>query len=314
MNYYNRPSSPHGGASRRPVAARLRSWWQTAGAPLRLVVINAVIFVILKSVMITMTLLVPPSPLPVTTPLSWLALPGSWGTLALRPWTLLTYMFTHYDVWHLLFNMLWLYWFGGLLQTVATGRQVISLYILGGLGGALFFMLTATVLPGACAGGLIGSSAAVIALVTAVAILMPHLRVRLMLFGEVRVLWVAIATIIIVAIPGSYASPIGSQAAHAGGALAGVAFALLSRRGIDITRGISAVGDHVVNLTRGIRLPRASHSTRVSRDSRASREAQSSSTTPPRADISDILDKVKRSGYASLTPDERARLFGQGRR
>lgn len=123
----------------------------------------------------------------INTIMSYVQLPSNPATLATRPWTIVTYMFAQYDVLHILFNLLWLYWFGTLFMMVATQRQLFALYILGGLGGALLFLVSYAVMPVFAFHNamLIGSSASVIAIVTATAILMPDFRMHLLFIGSI---------------------------------------------------------------------------------------------------------------------------------
>lgn len=119
--------------------------------------------------------------------LNLVQMPSAPGLLLTHPWTVITYMFAQYDVLHLLFNMLWLYWFGIVFNFVSTSRQLLALYIYGGIAGALLFMVAYNVLPFFTGhiGYLIGSSAGVIAIVTATAILMPDYRFNLLFLGPV---------------------------------------------------------------------------------------------------------------------------------
>lgn len=289
--------------------ARLKMWWLQCKAPLRLVIINTVIFATIWSAVTAMALLLPgpfgnniPARL---SPLYWLDLPGSWQGLALKPWTMVTYMFTQSEPLHLIFNMLWLYMFGRMLMTTCSGRQLTGLYLLGGISGALLFEMLGLLAPMTTTGGLEGSSAAIIAIVMATTVMMPHMRLQLMLIGEVKMLWIGIITMILLAL-NNIVSP-AAQAAHIGGALAGLAFALAMRRGLDITAPINNLGDKIVNIVRGIP---AIGQKRARRKATGTGGRRNAAGQPDRADISDILDKVKRSGYAALTPEERARLFG----
>ena len=135
-------------------------------------------------------------------------------------------MFAQYDLLHIVFNMLWLYWFGTMFRMVCTSRQLFVLYIYGGLAGAVLFLAGYNTLPlfhGNHYGSLIGSSAAVIAIVTAVAILMPHFKMHMLFIGAVSVKWIALATIVLVLI-GVTGSNAGGEIAHLGGILTGLLF------------------------------------------------------------------------------------------
>ncbi len=256
----------------------------------------------------------------INTVMKWVQLPSSLPTLATRPWTVLSYMFAQYDVLHILFNMLWFYWFGTLFRMVSTPRQMLALYIYGGLGGAVLFLLFYNSFPmfHHASGWLIGSSASVMAIVTATAILMPDFRMHLVLIGPVALKWIALATVglVLLGVSGSNA---GGEMAHIGGVLTGVLYALRMKRGHDITVPFNRLIDTIVNTWH--------------RGSAPSRRPAGKSTMPPpprpggqgapggpsidpadREELDAILDKIKKSGYASLTPEERKRLFDVSRR
>ncbi len=118
------------------------------------------------------------------------------ANLAIRPWTPILYMFAQFDVLHLLFNMLWLYGFGTIMLQMSTPRQVFGLYIYGGLGGAAAFFAGMT-LTGLDPAPLIGSSASVMCIVAAIATTAPQMPVRMFIIGEVKILWVAIAALLL---------------------------------------------------------------------------------------------------------------------
>ena len=240
-------------------------------------------------------------------------LPSHLSTLATRPWTVITYMFSQYDVLHILFNLLWFYWFGTLFRMVSTPRQMLALYIYGGLGGAVMFLLAYNLIPtfAYTHGWLIGSSASVIAIVTATAILMPDFRMHLLFIGSVSLKWIAIATIglVLIGVTGSNA---GGEFAHIGGVIVGAWYGLMMKRGQDITRPLNRLFDMFVNGWHSITLR--------NKTPESSYKYQSSSASSPsiddddRAQLDEILDKIKKSGYAALTPEERKRLFDVSRR
>lgn len=243
-------------------------------------------------------------------------LPSHLSTLATRPWTVITYMFSQYDVLHILFNLLWFYWFGTLFRMVSTPRQMLALYIYGGLGGAVMFLLAYNLIPtfAYTHGWLIGSSASVIAIVTATAILMPDFRMHLLFIGSVSLKWIAIATIglVLIGVTGSNA---GGEFAHIGGVIVGAWYGLMMKRGQDITRPLNRLFDMFVNGWHSISSIRLRNKT-----PKSSYKYQSSSASSPsindddRAQLDEILDKIKKSGYAALTPEERKRLFDVSRR
>ena len=211
--------------------------------------------------------------------------------LARAPWTVLTYMFAQYDVLHILFNMLWLYWFGTIMLYRCTPAQMLTLYLYGGLGGALLFLAAYNLLPlfAGSTGMLIGSSASVMAIVTATAILMPDFGMRLLFIGDVKLKWIALATVALVLLGVSGANA-GGEIAHVGGIIVGCVFGMMLKRGTDITRPVRRLFDR-----RPARRPGPRPAPTIGDDDRR--------------DLDAILDKIKRSGYSALTPDERRRLF-----
>lgn len=267
--------------------------------------------------------------------MAYVQLPSSPAVLLTRPWTVVTYMFAQYDVFHILFNLLWLYWFGTLFMMVANSRQLFALYVLGGLGGALLFLLCYAVMPifAFHSAMLIGSSASVIAIVTATAILMPDFRMHLLFIGSISLKWIAIATIglVLIGVTGSNA---GGEIAHIGGVAVGAIYALRMKRGHDITRPFNQSFDRMANLWNRFastiwgslttkRTP-TQHSGEAASRNASGRTSYASSTSSASAGpkctdndrevLDSILDKIKKSGYSALTPEERQRLFDVSRK
>lgn len=241
-------------------------------------------------------------------------LPSSPAAFLTRPWTMVTYMFAQYDLWHIVFNMLWLYWFGTMFRMVATSRQLLVLYLYGGVAGGVLFLLGYNTLPlfHNAYGSLIGSSAAVIAVVTAVAILMPNFKMHLLLIGGVSVKWIAIATIVLVLI-GVTGSNAGGEIAHVGGVLTGALFAVRLRRGHDITAPACSAWDKATSAFSGLNVRKAQGHSRGNAPY-GSADTTGGLTAEERRELDAILDKIKKSGYTALTPAERDRLFNVSRK
>lgn len=221
-------------------------------------------------------------------PASWLSLTGDFSTFLTRPWTLLTYMVTHWSFLHLLFNMLWLWWFGEVLAESGSGRNVIVAYIAGGVAGAVCYLLAANMLPSltATASQLSGASAAVVCVMTEAALTAPDRRFRLFLIGEIKLKWIAIVSLVLLFL-GLGGGNAGGEAAHVGGALAGVALFAWKRRPRRAPR------------PRPASAPRRSAAkvTDVMSQYRNGMER-----------LDQLLDKIKISGYDSLTSAERKEL------
>lgn len=274
---------------------------------MKIIYINIAIFIAIKLVAVILMLFNIES----SQFLQYLQLPASVPVLIKRGWTLFTYMFVQYDFFHILFNMLWLYWFGVIFNLYFYPKQLLGLYITGGLGGAFLYIAAYNVLPHfehiAPVSYLIGASASVIAIVVATAMRAPDYKVGLLFLGSVSLKWIAIVTILIDVVSIDSANS-GGHIAHIGGALVGLSFALLYRHGIDITKWFNPIGNFLVNTgKRKIKIPKFQTKKRTS----SSTSTHTSHSTPKgnMAEMDAILDKIKKSGYKSLSSEEKKRLF-----
>jgi membrane associated rhomboid family serine protease len=229
----------------------------------------------------------------------YLLLPAYLPKLLTRFWTPFTYMFMHAGVFHILFNMLWLYWMGQIFEEYLGNKRTIGLYLLGGLAGGLLFVAAYNLLPAftvnnaAQGAPLVGASASVMAIIIATATLLPDYTISLILIGPVKLKWIAVFYVVIdfLAIAGS--NP-GGEIAHLGGALMGFVYIKQLQRGSDWVGGITKL------FTRS--KPKMKVVTR--------NQAQSKISTQPNQDeIDRILDKISGSGYDSLTRQEKETLF-----
>lgn len=238
--------------------------------------------------------------------LDYLELPSSIPDLLHKPWTLVAYMFTHYDILHVLFNMLWLYWFGTIFLQYFNARQLGGLYFLGGLAGALFFVLLYNTLPYfemvVAYSALIGASASVMAIVFAISFYRKNFEINLLFIGRIKLIYLALATLIIdlLAITSENA---GGHIAHIGGALLGILFAARVNKGKDITKPINRLVDFFVNL--GKPRPKMHVSYKRSETDYEYNDRKNKQNE----DIDKILEKLKRSGYESLSSEEKKKLF-----
>lgn len=238
--------------------------------------------------------------------LRYLQVPSSLGLLLVRPWTLITYMFTHFDFWHILFNMLWLYWFGKIFLMFFNEKQLGGLYILGGLAGAFLFVLAYNLFPYFDTyvpnSYLMGASASVMAIVFAVSFYRKDFEINLFLIGRVKLIYLAIFTFVIdlLAVTSSNA---GGHIAHVGGALLGIWFANRIARGKDLTAPVNRLVDWVVNL--GKRKPKM----KVTYNRREKDYEYNARKNRDNEEIDRILDKLRRSGYGSLSAEEKRKLF-----
>jgi len=240
---------------------------------------------------------------------SWLALPADLGQLILKPWTIISYMFLHEGFLHLAFNMLILYFGGQIFLQFLDAKKLIGTYILGGISGGLLFILTFNIFPvfneivsGALA---LGASASVMAVLIAIAAYVPNYTVRLMFLGNVKLKYIALFYVImdIISIPQGNS---GGHIAHLGGAFFGFYFAYRLRSGKDITVGVNRLLNYFTYLFSSKRKMKVVYKNPGKTKSDVAYNAQK---TANQQKIDAILDKISKSGYDSLSKEEKAILF-----
>lgn len=290
----------------------LKYRYKTASMPMKLVYINIAVFLLLRIAGVVCFF----AGIDPMSFLRWIELPSSVSGLMSAPWTILTYMVSHYDVMHILFNMLVLYWFGIMFLDYFTPKQFVGLYILGGVGGGVLYLL-AYILP-TLAGAhtwLIGASASVMAIVIAISMKAPHYKMNLLFLGSISLKWIAIVYVVIdvLSITGEN---MGGHIAHLGGALTGVMFTMLINRRMDITAPINKVIDFIADTVDSLAQKRAKKANSAQHNGAKNEAPRNASRRPSgvmseadEATLDIILDKIKKSGYASLTEDEKRRLF-----
>lgn len=242
--------------------------------------------------------------------MSWLCVPSLPEMLPSRCWTLLTYMVTQYDFIHLLFNLLWLFWFGNILPEWISERRRLILYVGGGLAGAVTYVACNLLFPGLAAPGsaLCGASASVLSMMAAAGILGGDRKVYLILIGPVAAKWVCLGCIIL-AFFGFGGGSTAAQSAHIGGVAFGLFFALYLKRAPrrrESWSGQQTTGRRESRPQRKVR-------TNVRRDGKAVADAVAGRLTD-NARLDELLDKIRLSGYASLTLGERNELNAISRR
>lgn len=229
-----------------------------------------------------------------------------------HPWTLFTHMFAHEGLIHIVFNMLYLYWFGRIVRDYSSYKHIWPLYILGGLSGALFLLLVYNIFPGLQSSipvvKALGASAAVNAIVIGAATLVPNLNLRLAIFGDVKLKWIAAVVVLINFLGLRGNNPIGALG-HLGGAL----FGFIYIRQLLIGNNISEPFYSVVYFFRRIfqKIIPSKRPQVIYKKPEAKRGDHKAykPTEDKQARIDAILDKISQSGYDSLTKDEKAFLF-----
>ncbi|MFC0518832.1 rhomboid family intramembrane serine protease [Mucilaginibacter angelicae] len=213
--------------------------------------------------------------------------------LPYRFWTPVTYMFMHADIFHIFFNMLWLYWMGQIFEEYLGNKRTIGLYILGGLSGAFFYVAAFNLLPAftsinAAEGStIVGASASVMAIMVATATLLPNFTISLIFIGPVKLKWLIIVTLIIDFLLIVRSNP-GGEIAHLGGALMGFVYIKQLQKGHDWIGGIT-------------KLFKPKSKLKVV----SNNMGKNASDYPRQEEVDRILDKISQSGYNSLSKQER---------
>ncbi len=222
---------------------------------------------------------------------SQLSMPAYYELLPYKFWTIITYMFTQSGFFHLLFNMLWLYWLGLIFLDFLNKRQFIFTYLAGGIMGAILYLLAFNLIPvfsGTVERSiLLGSSASVMAVVFATATLVPNFTIRLMFFGGVKLKYLALAYFVLNLI--GLGSEPGGSLAHIGGALLGFTYIQQLNRGNDFSNMFKRRSKLKVVTNK--------------------KNGSAQTTLPDQEVIDKILDKISQSGYDSLSKAEKEQLF-----
>lgn len=268
----------------------------------KLIIINVAAFVGVKLILIVLHLCTIEN----TQWLSYLELPANLDTLMRHPWTVVTYMFLHTDIFHILFNMLCLFGFGQLFLLCFTPKQLLGVYIYGGIAGAIVYLAALNGFPYFAPtkdfSVLLGASASIMAIIVATAAYSPNYDVSLFLFGRIKLKYVAVLTFMIslLSVTGRNG---GGELAHIGGALLGFLFGKRIKAGKDITRHFNLVIDKAITLFK--RQPRSFKvSGRPKTDTEYRKEKRDNEE-----ELNLILEKIKRSGYGSLSTSEKKTLF-----
>ncbi|NME66488.1 rhomboid family intramembrane serine protease [Flammeovirga aprica] len=293
------------------------TWNKPGSGLLRLIIVNVVVYVCMSLLMLVFKL----SGLQGIYDqyiFSNVALPPYIYDAVVKPWTLISYFFMHSmsDFFHILFNMLIMYWFGIIFTEFLGDKKLVALYFLGGVAGGLAYLLMYNVVPYYNAqmgmvSGLIGASACVYAIVVGAATIAPDYRINLLFVGPVKIKYLA-AVYIFLSLIQSAGSNAGGEIAHLGGALMGFTYVSLLKRGTDLGKPLYAITNFFANFTKSDRKLKVVH--RSKKKSTSKTTASSTSKQPSQDSVDEILDKISERGYEGLTQEEKEILFKASQR
>lgn len=241
----------------------------------------------------------------------WLGISSNVHVLILRPWTAISYMFLHFDMLHILFNMIVLYVGGRLFSDFIGSERLVPTYLFGGLSGAVFFVAAYNFFPvfsDVVGNSLaIGASASVLSIFIAIAVYMPNYRLPLVLLGAIRLKYIAIFFVVLDIISIDKGNP-GGHLAHLGGACWGFFYATLLKSRKDPAKAVGLWFDAIVSIFS--RKPR--FKVEYTRGRPLSDDDYNEVKARERKKMDEILDKISRAGYDSLTTEEKSFLFKVG--
>ncbi len=270
----------------------------------KLIYINIAFFILISISYIIGFLL--NKPLIPDTFLNIFAVPSSLKILLTKPWSLITYMFVHKGIWHIMFNMLWLYWFGSIFLEYLDQRKLVAVYLLGGICGAVVYMLSFNIFPafeGVVSESVaIGASASVMAIVIAIAAYVPDYTIHLFLLGKIKIKYMALAIFVLTSVM-DFSVNSGGKLAHIGGAFFGYFYTINLRRGKDFGKGIN----HIIDFFATLLKPRKN--LKVTHKKAANEYEYNKIRLEKQKKINTILDKISKGGYDSLTKEEKETLF-----
>ena len=278
------------------------AWNKDNNALVKIILINVVVFVSASFIEIFLTLSGAGDAFKLF--INKLMLPASFTTFITQPWSLISYFFLHLGFTHILWNMLFLYWFGKIIQDNIGNNAVISLYVLGGIIGGLSYMALFNIIPyydnRISESLMLGASAGVFSIVAGSATLLPNYTFYLLFLGPVRIKYIALFYILLsfLDVTGSNA---GGEIAHLGGAMIGYLFIRQLQNGVNMGEGVI----NIVNF--------------FNKEKNKKPEQNSSPKEDTKYDISQdeidkILDKISESGYSSLSKNEKEKLFNASKK
>ncbi len=239
--------------------------------------------------------------------MKYFAIPSNIEILITKPWTIITYMFLHIEFFHILFNMMWLYWFGLIFLEFLSQKKLFFTYILGGISGAVFYVVAYNIFP-AFSNTLInsmalGASASVFAIVFAVSFYSPNYVINLLFLGKVKIIYIALVSIVMDVFMIS-SSNAGGHIAHIGGAFYGLCFALVLKKNFRFD--LSALRNilTIFKPEKKFKYKNVSNNKRVFTD-----DEYNIQRALKQKRMDEILDKISKHGYDKLTKEEKEFLF-----
>jgi len=258
----------------------------------RLIIINGVVFLTLNILFHVLNINLIP----------YISVHSSMNGFLSHAWGIFTYMFSHIELSHVFYNMLWLFFMGQIFTVVIGEQRLLFTYLFGGASGAILFLITAQLFlkqesylidVQGLHRPLIGASASVMAIVVAAGTYAPNMPVSVFLIGEVKLKWIVVASFIMFSLIDLSVNT-GGKISHIGGALFGFIYGMQLKKRNDI----GAWFERIINRQN----LKVVHRRKFTDEEYNLVKRQNEKT------LDELLDKINRSGYDSLSKSEKERL------
>jgi len=294
-----------------PVFQEIKNFFVRGSVLSRLIGINVLIFIILNIIRVFFFLWNVDGAGSIMS--EWLGISSNIHVVLHRPWTLITYMFLHFDFLHILFNMIVLYVGGRLFTDFIGADRLTATYLIGGFTGAIFYIASFNIFPVfqevVSISLAIGASASVLAIFIAISVYMPDYQLPLLLFGRIKLKYIAIFFVVLDVISIDKGNP-GGHLAHLGGALWGFIYASLLKKGKDPALVLGFYIDKLAGLFK----KKPAFTVEYNRERPVDDDEYNRQRAEHQQRIDLILDKISKSGYDSLTREEKELLFRIGKK
>src|SRR6056300_1450670 len=238
---------------------------------------------------------------------TYFELSSSLSAFLFKPWALVTYAFLHHDLWHLIFNMLWLYYAGQFFLNFFDFERLFTLFLLGVVFAGLTYLAAYNVIPSFSTinSAMVGSSAGVMAVLIFMATYSPNQPIQL-LFFRLKLWHLGVFFVLIDLLQLTSGVNFGGRLAHLTGAGIGYFSASQLLKGVEIADGLQNY------FRQGFRF----NFTRKKPSFKVYKNKNRTSTEPlsDQEKIDSILDKISASGYESLSAEEKEYLFRKGQK
>jgi len=288
---------------------RFRDSFQNADMLMKLIYINVTVFILVNIVLVVAQLSNNSGFILNHGEDLYLASTSNTTLLLSRPWSIITYMFTHIDFWHMFFNMLILFIFGRIFNSFLGQRKLLSIYLMGGVAGFLLYIISFNVLPALDPDStIVGASAAIMAIVVALGVYVPNYTINLLLIGPIKMQYIALFYVVLDFVSLRFMDNTGGHIGHLGGAILGLVWAWNYKVNKDISLPVERFLDWFFNLFKpgkrkfkvvknaGTRVPKSDENFNADKKQRQQR-------------VDAILDKISKAGYDSLSKEEKDFLF-----